>query len=94
MKLSYLGRYVEARLLLDTGTNITTVNEGLAGRLGIEASDVRQGMATMVDGRSVSGYSFTVDSLSVGRRTRDNVRISILPGSGGRGTTAYWGWTS
>lgn len=85
VKLSYRGRYVEARLLLDTGANITTVNEGLAGRLGIEASDVRQGRATVADGRSVSGYSCTADSLSVGSRTRDNVRISILPGSGGKG---------
>lgn len=85
VKLSFRGRSVEARLLLDTGANITTINEGLAGRLNIEASDLRQGRATVADGRSVSGYSFAADSLSVDSRTRENVRISILPGSGGKG---------
>jgi predicted aspartyl protease len=83
--LTFRGRSVEARLLLDTGANITTINEGLAGRLGIEASDLRQGRATVADGRSVSGYSFAADSLGVDSRTRDNVWISILPGSGGKG---------
>lgn len=81
--VSLRGRSVEARLLLDTGANITTISEELASRLGVEASDVRQGRATVADGRSVQGYLFTAESLSVGPQTRSNVRISILPGSGG-----------
>jgi len=85
LTVSFHGRSVETRLLLDTGANVTTVNERLATALGVEASDVRSGRATVADGRSVRGYSFTTDSLNVGSRVRHNVRISILPGSGAEG---------
>lgn len=85
LTVSFRGRSVETRLLLDTGANVTTVNERLATALGVEASDVRSGRATVADGRSVRGYSFTADSLNVGSRVRHNVRISILPGSGAEG---------
>jgi hypothetical protein len=85
MTVSFRGFAVGARLLLDTGANVTTINERLAAALGVKVSDVRPGRATVANGRSVSGYSFTADSLTVGSKARPTVRISILPGSGGDG---------
>ena len=81
--LSYRGHSAEARLLLDTGANTTTVSERLASRLGVEASDVQAGKATVADGRSLRSYMFMVDSLTVGPHTLFNVQTSVLPGSGG-----------
>jgi predicted aspartyl protease len=83
--VSFRGFAVEARLLFDTGATVTTINERLAAALGVEASDVRPGKATVADGRSVRGYSFTADSLTVGAKARSTVQISILPGSGNEG---------
>jgi len=83
--VSFHGRSVETRLLLDTGSTMTTINERLAGALGVEDSDVRSGRARVADGRSVQGYSFTAGSLTVGSQARNNITLSILPGSGGEG---------
>lgn len=83
--LAFRGRSVNAQLLLDTGASVTTISERLASRLGIEGSDVRAGMATVADGRSVGSYLFVTDSLSVGSRSLPGVQASILSGSGGEG---------
>ena len=81
--ISFRGRSVEAKLLLDTGASTTTVNGRLVSLLGVEASDVRAGKATLADGRSVSSYMFVADSLAVGSHSLSQVRTSVLPGSGG-----------
>lgn len=85
LTLSYHGRLVDTQLLLDTGATITTISERLASRLGIDASDLRAGKATVADGRSIGSYSFVADSLTVGSRSLPRVQASILPGSGGDG---------
>lgn len=81
--LSFHGRSFETHLLLDTGASVTTISGRLASRLGVEASDVQAGRATVADGRSLQSYMFVVNSLTVGSHTISNVRMSVLPGSGG-----------
>jgi clan AA aspartic protease (TIGR02281 family) len=83
--LSFHGRSVETRLLLDTGASVTTISGQMATRLGVDALEVRAGKATVADGRSARAYEFVSDSLTVGSQTQYDVRTSILPGSGGEG---------
>lgn len=83
--ITYRGRSVTARLLLDTGATVTTISEALAGGLGVSGGDVQPGKSTVADGRSVGSYSFKADSLSVGDHHVPNADTSILPGSGGKG---------
>jgi predicted aspartyl protease len=83
--LSYHGRAVEAHLLLDTGANITAINEKVAASLGVESSDMNAGSSTVADGRSIGSYSFVTDSLTVGPRSQYQLQVTIIPGSGGTG---------
>lgn len=83
--LTFRGRSVEARFLLDTGASITTISENLASQLGVQSSDVRAGKATVADGRSVGSYVFWTDALTVGSHSVPHVQASILPGNGGDG---------
>lgn len=83
--ISLRGRTVEALFLLDTGASVTTINEGLAVRLGVTASEVREGRTTIADGRTVGSYLFQADSLSVGFRSVANAQVSIISRSVGQG---------
>jgi hypothetical protein len=83
--LSFHGRSAVTRLLLDTGASVTTISGRMASRLGVEASDVKAGKATVADGRSAKSYEFVSDSLSFGSQIQYGVRTFILPGSGGEG---------
>jgi predicted aspartyl protease len=83
--LSYRGRSATAMLLLDTGASVTTINEQLAARLGVDPMYTRSGTSTVADGRTVGSRSFVVDSLVVGPRSFPQLQTSILPGSGGVG---------
>lgn len=80
--LSHRGRIVEARFLLDTGASVTAIGEQLAARLGVLASEVKEGRTTIADGRSIGSYSFLVDSLAVGTHSIHKTHVSIIPRSG------------
>lgn len=83
--ITFRGRSITARLLLDTGATVTTISEAAAAQLGISAADVQSGRSTVADGRSVGSFNFKADSLTVAGHSLPNADTSILPGSGGKG---------
>lgn len=83
--VTFRGRSVETRLLLDTGASVTTISETLAAQLGIGAADVTAGNSKVADGRSIASYIFKADSLAVSNHSLSAADTSILPGSGGKG---------
>jgi predicted aspartyl protease len=83
--ITFRGRSVETRLLLDTGATVTSISESLATQLGVGGADVKEGKSTVADGRSVGSYRFKADSLAVANHILPNADTSILPGSGGKG---------
>jgi len=83
--ITFRGRSVETRLLLDTGAGVTTISETLATQLGINATDLKAGNTTVADGRTIVSYRFKADSLAVANHSLPAADTSILPGSGGKG---------
>lgn len=83
--ITFRGRSITARLLLDTGATVTTINEAVAAQLGVGHADVKAGNTTVADGRSLGSHKFKADSLAVADRILPNADTSILSGSGGKG---------
>lgn len=83
--ITFRGRSVEMRLLLDTGATVTSISENFASQLGVNGSDVREGKTTVADGRSVVSFRFKADSLAVANNILQDADTFILPGSGGKG---------
>lgn len=83
--ITFRGRSITARLLLDTGATITTISEAVAAQLGVGAADVQSGNTTVADGRIIGSHIFKADSLAVASHSLPNADTSILPGSGGKG---------
>ena len=83
--ITFRGRSITARLLLDTGATVTIISEGVATQLGVGVADVQSGKSTVADGRSVGSFNFKVDSLAVAGHSLPSADMSILPGSGGKG---------
>ncbi len=83
--LSYRGRTVKTTLLLDTGATITTINEEIAGMLGIGGNDRQQATSTVADGRKVPSGIVVADLLEVGGKRLGPTRIAIMSGAGGQG---------
>ncbi len=80
VSISYQGRTVTARLLLDTGATGITVSPAIAQRLGVRTTS--QGMATLADGRHVQTAYFDCDRVTVGVKTKVMSKIAVMPRNG------------
>jgi hypothetical protein len=77
-------RKVQALLLLDTGSSITSFTEELAARLNIAPTSTRSATTRLADGRAVDIRVTRVDSVAVGARMKGPLEVGILPYSGTR----------
>ncbi|MBT1073781.1 retropepsin-like aspartic protease [Geobacter grbiciae] len=77
VSLTYRGRTVTTRLLLDTGATGITISPALAQRLG--AQPTSQGNATLADGKKVQTHQFICDHVSVGSKNKNAAVVSIMP---------------
>lgn len=77
-------RKVQALLLLDTGSSITSISEELADRLNIAHSSTRPARTRLADGSKIDFRVTRVDSVAVGARMKSPLEIGILPHSGTR----------
>lgn len=74
-------REVQAQLILDTGTSLTSITEECAARLNITpeaTSPVTMGLA---DGRMIEIRIMTIDAVAVGKQSKSHFEIGILPHS-------------
>lgn len=84
VSISYQGRTVTAKLLLDTGATGITVSPAIAQRLGVCTTS--QGMATLADGRQVQTAYFDCDRVSVGVKNKGVSKIAVMPRNGNEET--------
>lgn len=75
--ISYQGRTVVARLLLDTGATGISITPALANRLGVRPTS--RGTATFADGSQKKIDYFTCDNVSVGSKSKSMIRVGIIP---------------
>ena len=77
MPVSINGK-VPVFLLLDTGASTVTLSSALADRLGIPWRSGIKVTATLADGRTSSGYSVLLRSVTVGDFSAANVRAVVM----------------
>lgn len=77
-------RKVQAMLILDTGSSITSITEELAARLSINPATTRSAQSRLADGKEIDILLTSVDSVAVGARTKSPLVISIIPHFGDR----------
>jgi len=77
-------RKVQAVLLLDTGSSITSITEELAARLNIAPGTTRTASTRLADGKTIDMRVASVDSVAVGARTKSPLLIGIIPHFGDR----------
>lgn len=84
VSMTYQGRTITAKLLLDTGATGITISPALAQRLG--ARPTSQGNSILADGRKVQTYQFVSDRVSVGSKNINAAIVSIIPREGAEET--------
>jgi aspartyl protease family protein len=70
------------RFLVDTGATVVSIPMNDAQRLGISYAKGSPGTLILADGRRVTAYRVTLESVSVGDITLYNVDAVVTPGSG------------
>jgi predicted aspartyl protease len=75
--LTYQGRTVTTRLLLDTGATGVTISPAIAQRLGAYSGSPMT--ITLADGRKVMSFQFACEQVSVGLKTKINSRVCVMP---------------
>jgi aspartyl protease family protein len=70
------------RFLVDTGATVVSIPMNDAQRLGISYAKGNPGYLVLADGRRVTAYRVTLESVSVGDITLYNVDAVVTPGSG------------
>jgi len=74
-----LNNKVKARLILDTGATLTTVNRNIIEQLGVDVDAIaRKQKFTLADGSQQESKLFILDSLSVQGTEARNVEVSIM----------------
>ena len=74
-----LNNKVKARLILDTGASLTSINRNILEQLGVDVNAITRKLTfTLADGRQQESKLFVLDSLSVQGVEARNVEISIL----------------
>jgi aspartyl protease family protein len=74
------GGYI--RFLVDTGATLVSISSAEAQRLGINYLRGRRGGSTVADGRTITTYGVTFDSVTVGDITLLNVEGSVREAGG------------
>jgi aspartyl protease family protein len=70
------------RFMVDTGATLISIPMNEAQRLGISYAKGNPGTMVLADGRRVSAYRVTLESVSIGDITLYNVDAVVTPGSG------------
>lgn len=73
---------VQATLVLDTGSTVTSISAALAERLGIDPSRAAAVSARVADGRRVPASLATVDQLTVGPKSKAPLEVSVMAVAG------------
>ncbi|GAB6095318.1 hypothetical protein JCM14469_15700 [Desulfatiferula olefinivorans] len=81
--VTYRGNTLAVTLLLDTGASITTLNHDAAERLSV--TDGRRSAARVADGSVVRTLQVTLDTVSVGPKSRPSHTVQIIPFKGPSG---------
>lgn len=80
VQLSYKGRWVNARLLLDTGSTNITLHKKIAGKLLIKKP--QKGKIRVAGGDVVDAGAVRLDSVKVGPHTEKNLVAGIIEHQG------------
>lgn len=78
VKISYKGKTVEAKLLLDTGASCCTINLDIANKLEIKDENTKLGIAQVPGGISFPFGMAVVDSIEAGPNRMLNVEVGIM----------------
>jgi clan AA aspartic protease (TIGR02281 family) len=74
-----LNQRIQARMLVDTGAELTVISERIAEKLGIDSSKIRQNIGlVLADGRRLAVKLTTLDTIKVGNSEGKNVRVAII----------------
>ncbi|MDX1775306.1 MAG: aspartyl protease family protein [Desulfobulbales bacterium] len=74
--LSYRGRQVEARLLLDTGSTNITLHKDIAKKLLVRKP--QKGTIRVAGGKLIAAEGFRLDAVTVGPHTQKNLVAGII----------------
>jgi clan AA aspartic protease (TIGR02281 family) len=77
--ISYQGKAVKLRLVVDTGATGITVSQAVAEKLGVKMENTVSGSITVADGSRVATAHITADSVTVGPKTIRNIELVIIP---------------
>jgi predicted aspartyl protease len=80
VSLGYLGKTVQASLLLDTGANVTTIHDNIAEQLGIIGG--RSGSMVVAGGDKIKTRHLPIDFIAVGSKTMAKPWITVLTYTG------------
>lgn len=78
VKITYKGKTVEAKLLLDTGASCCTINHDIANRLEIKDENTKFGIAQVPGGILLPFDKIVVDAIEAGPSRRSNVEVGIM----------------
>ena len=74
--LSYKGRRIKAKLLLDTGSTNITLHKDIAGKLFIRKP--KKGSIRVAGGDVIDAEAFRLDAVTVGPHTKKNLLAGII----------------
>lgn len=77
VSLTYQGVTITARLAVDTGASVTTIDSRLADRLGIPRYCRPDGLAQMADGRAIA-YRTAVMDVAAATMIRNGLGVNIM----------------
>lgn len=76
--IKHQGKTIEIKMILDTGCTQFTITPEIANILGINQLGAQQGKAKIADGSEVPVYFANADSITVGPKTKRNVKMNIV----------------
>jgi clan AA aspartic protease (TIGR02281 family) len=82
--LVYGGNQADVQLLLDTGASVTAINTEIANRLNMNLRSDRKIQGRVVGGQVIEAYMITLNSLTVGPHTKNDIPITVIPHTGPR----------
>jgi clan AA aspartic protease (TIGR02281 family) len=80
----YGGNQADIQLLLDTGASVTAIDTEIADRLHMSLRSDRKTRGRVAGGQVIEAYVITLNSLTVGPHTKNDIPITVIPQTGPR----------
>jgi clan AA aspartic protease (TIGR02281 family) len=77
--INYKGNTVTTQMTLDTGATGISITPAVAKKLGMSQEGSKSGTSKIADGSTVQIYFVTVNKVTVGTKSKENIDVHVTP---------------